>query len=509
MSRLRQYFANRYSSSEATNSEFENIVRYLNAAELGNLTIAELMDKIFTSDGILDIGYQFRFNAATGLEYMTDPVAGNWTLIASADDLRGAQGVNIGNVEAPLFSNRVDITATAAQTVYPYTASASSTGGSNVMVWINGVLQNTSTYTYSSGANTVTLVSGQTAGTLVTIATIRTSPSTAYRRVDLVATASQVVFPFPFTSTEEIVVYKNGILQREGGGFDYIKNSTTGTVTFTVAQTNGNIITIVCITNSALKDVAGLMLEDKYATNGLINLAKINIGAGAIAQDRIANLVSGLAGKAKITVSGTTPVGPTIGDLWVNTSYSVPQLLFYDGTRWLSSSPNGLIPLPLAANALQFIRLNSTATALEYAPFDTSGLVLLASVGAANGVAPLNSSGKVPSANIPDFAQRAPVIGRIPGAIGNVSYVVGHINGNIHTFDSITVKLTSGTATVQLQVGGVNIGSTIAASATTAKLAITATARDATAAPQDVVLVVTGGATPVDLTYNIGNSITG
>lgn len=509
MSRLRQYFANRYSSAEATNSEFENIIRYLNSAEIGNLTLGELLDKLFDDAGNLNIGLQFRFNPATGIEVMTDPTSQNWDLIVGADEIRGASGLNVGTIEAPLFSNRQDFTSTTGQTVFSYTMSSATSGNSSVMVWVNGALQAQTSYAYNDTTKQVTLGTAPANGSLVSIATIRTSPATAYRRADLVASSGQVTFPFPFADTEEIVVYRNGILQREGGGYDYIKSSTTGTITMTTSQTAGNIITIICITNSAIKDVAGLMLEDKYASAGLILLDKINIADGAIAQAKISGLVTALASRAKISVSSTAPTGPLQGDLWVNTSYAVPTLLFYDGVRWLNSSPNGMIPLPLPANALQFVRLNSTATALEYAPFDTSGLVATNQVGAANGVCALNAQGKVPSSSVPEFAQRSPITGRIAGSIANQTYVVGHINGTVHAFDSITCKLTSGTCTVQLQVGGNNVGSTIAVTSTTTKLAITPTTIDSTTAPRDVSLVVTGGATPVDLTYHIGNTITG
>ncbi len=509
MSRLRQYFANRYASAEATNSEFENIIRYLNTAEIGNYTLAELLEKLFDTDGNVDVGLGLRFNPATGIEFMTDASTENWELLVATDDIRGAAGTNVGTIEAPLFSNMQEFTAGAGQTTYDYTAPASSSGLSSVLVWVNGLLQKAADYVYSSGTNTLTFNLAPSTGARVTIATIRTSPATAYRRSDQTAAAAQVVFPFSFLETEEIAVYRNGILQREGGSYDYIKSSTTGTVTMTTAQTAGNVITIICISNNAIKDVAGLMLEDKYALNGLIKLSAINIPDGSLTQAKISGLVSALSTKAKITVSSTAPTSPGTGDLWVNTSYAVPTLLFYDGVRWLNSSPNGMIPLPLAANALQFVRLNSTATALEYAPFDTSGLVATTQVGAANGVCALNASGKVPSSAVPDFAQRAPIIGRIAGSIANQTYVVGHINGSIHAFDSITCKLTSGTCTVQLQVGGVNVGSTLAVTATTAKLAITTTSVDSTTAPKDVAIVVTGGATPVDLTYNIGNAVTG
>jgi hypothetical protein len=506
MSRLRQYFANRYSSSEATNSEFENVIRYLNTAELGNRTLAELMEKIFDSNGDVNLGIEFRFNPSTGLEFRLDSNEPEWTLLAATESIRGTSGSNVGTIESPLFSNRVDFTSTASQTVFPYVTSATDAA---VMVWINGVLQATAAYTYSSAAGTVTLASPVSAGQLVSLATIRTNPATAYRRADLTASESQVTFPFPHTDTEDLVVYRNGILQREGGGFDYIRSPATSTVTMTSSQTAGNVISIICITNNAIRDVAGIMLEDEYAVNGLIRLDRINISANAIGQDKVNGLVDDLSARAKITVSGSSPLSPGQGDLWVNTSFSVPTLLFYDGVRWLNSSPNGLIPLPLPANVLQFLRLNSTATALEYAPFDTSGLVLLSSVGAANGVAALNANGKLQSGAVPEFAMRSPIIGRIGGAVANGTYVIGHISGSIHVFDGIVAKLTSGSATLQLQVGGVNVGSTLAATSASTRLPITASTQDATAAVRDVAIVVTGATSPVDLTYNVSNYISG
>lgn len=505
MARLRQYFGNRYASAEATNAEFENIVRYINTAELGNLTIGELLAKLFDASGELNLGLDFRFDPATGLEVKLDPKLDEWTLVASSSDLRGADGINVGSVESPLLSNRVDAVATAGQTVFPYTMTS---GAATLMVWVNGALVNPAEYTHSTVSNTLTFGTGRGAGNLVTIASIRTSPSTAYRRVDLTAAAGQVTFPFPHAETEELIVFRNGIFQREGGGFDYVKSPGTGTVTMTTSQVAGTVITIVCITNSLIRDVAGLMLEDKYATNGMIRLDKVAIADGAIPMAKVAALVSTLSTKANITVSGSQPASAVNGDFWINTSAAVPALLFYDGVRWLSASPNGLVPLPQTANALQFLRLNSTATALEYAPIDTSALVRLNTVGLANGVAPLNSSGRLPTTHFPEFSLKAPIIGRVAGSIANSTIPVGLLSGSKHTFQGIAVRTTSGTCTVQLQVGGVNVGSTLAVTATATRLAISNIVSDATATPRDVSLVVTAGATPVDLFYCIDNTIT-
>jgi hypothetical protein len=505
MSRLRQYYANRYTSSEATNAEFENLMRYINAAELGNLTIGELMAKLFDANGDLSLGLDFRYDPSTGIEFLSDPDSENWELLVAAEDLRGAPGLNIGNVESPLLSNRVDITAGVAQTVYPYTMTS---GAATVMVWVNGVLQAASAVTVNTIANTVTLAVAPATSATVTISSIRTSPSTAYRRVDLVAAAGQVTFPFAHTANEELIVFRNGIFQREGGGYDYIKSPTTATVTMTTSQTAGAIITIICITNALIRDVAGIMLEDRYATNGFLRLDRIAIADDAITQNKISGLVTALAGKAKMTVAATAPGGAAYGDLWINTSTAVPSLLFYDSIRWLSASPNGLVPLPQAANALQFLRLNSTATALEYSSFDTTGLVPTSQIGLANGVAPLNSSGKLPSTVLPDYSLKSPIIGKVAGSITNSTVVVAILEGAAHTITGFTAKLDAGTATLQLAVGGVNVGSTLACSTTTTKLAITSIVKDASVTPLDVSIVITGASSASGLTFHVANSIT-
>ena len=47
MARIRQQFPQNYGSSGNINTEFENLFRYLNAAELGDNTLGELLQTIF------------------------------------------------------------------------------------------------------------------------------------------------------------------------------------------------------------------------------------------------------------------------------------------------------------------------------------------------------------------------------------------------------------------------------------------------------------------------------
>lgn len=504
--RLRQYLANRYTSSESINAEFENVIRYLNAAELGNLTLSELLLKIFDEDGGVVFGVSFRYNPATGIEVKTDPDSDEWQLLVTVDDIRGPAGESVGSIEGPLFFNRQDVTATSGQTIFAYTIVSEA---ADVLVWRNGVLQGSATYTYNRSTNQVTLASGVTAGDLITLTSIRTNPATAYRRTDMTAAAGQVTFPFPFSETEELAVFRNGIFQREGGGYDFIKNATTDTITMTVPQSSGTLITVMCITNAAVRDVAGIMLEDRYTDGGgMIRLDRVSIPDGSLPQARVSGLVTALALRPKLTYGPTAPASPSPGDFWCNTSTAVPSMNFYDGARWLNVSPNGLVPIPLAANALQYLRLNSTATGLEYASIDLSGVIPTSSRGAANGVAPLDAGGLLPAGVIPQWAARSPIIGGIKGSITNGTYYVGVIE-DLHQFDGLTASLSAGSATLQLQVAGSSVGSSLAVTTTPTRLAITPTTKDATSTPMNVTLVVSGASAASDLSFNIGGMIVG
>ena len=504
MARLRQYFASRYGSQEATSSEFENVIRYLNAAELGNQTIAELMTKLFDDNGDLNLNIGFEFDPATGLQFRLDS-ASEWVQIATAEELRGAAGVNMGTIEAPLFGNKQIITSTTAQTVFPYTISSTA---ADILVWVNGVLQDTSVYTFSSGAGTVTFGVAPVTSSQVTIATIRSNPSASFLRADLTASTSQVSFPFPLTEFDEIIVFRNGIMQREGGGFDYIKSWQSGIITMTTAQTAGTVITIIRISNENIREVAGLMLEDAYCTNGLIRLDKVAIADAALPSAKVNGLDAALATRPSITVAATTPVTPDAGNLWVNTAGSVPFMLFYDGVRWINASPNGLIPSPDVVNSLQFLRLNATATSLEYTDVDLSSVLGVAARGAANGVAPLDSSGLIPSSVIPSWASRSPVTGVRPGSIVNGTISVGLIEDQ-YTVDGITLALSAGSATVQLSIGGSLVGSTVAVTTTPTRLAIGNISVDGSATPKVVSLVISGATGATDLAYNIGMLLVG
>ncbi len=69
MARLRQQHPQNYTSSGNISVEFENLVRYLNAAEIGNKTIAELLDSLFDDEGNLQGSLEMRYDPSIGLQF--------------------------------------------------------------------------------------------------------------------------------------------------------------------------------------------------------------------------------------------------------------------------------------------------------------------------------------------------------------------------------------------------------------------------------------------------------
>lgn len=502
---IRQYNANRYQSSQAVQDEFENLIRYIAAAELGGKTLKELLGQVFDDEGDIDLSLKFRYDAIKGLEVAVGEDSDEWTTVVAADDIRGAPGVSLGTIDGPVFFNRVDLVATEGQVSFPYFIASDT---ADVVIYVNGILQAETSYSYSSVTNTVTTADPQSAGTKVTIYSIRNNGSSTYRRTDFLAGASQVVFPFPHTAEETVQVYRNGILQREGASFDFIQSAETGTITMTTAQPANTLISAVVVQNDAIRDVLGLMLEDRYATDGLIRFDRIAISDGQIATEKVAGLVASLALKGDTYVAPAAPTGARAGSMWINTSRPVPQLLFYDGTRWLDPSPEGLLPVPTSADALRFLRLNSTATAFELVTLDFSGLVATSLLGASGGVAQLDGSGTVPVAQTPLITRRRSISGKLEGAIANGTKVVGVLGGQRYMVDAATYVLEAGSATVQLRIGGTDYGLAVAVGTVPVTQQWAGVVADAIAAGLAVSLVITLAAGASGLSWNVQSTIT-
>ncbi len=470
MARLRQQHPQDYGSSGKIHTDIENIVRYLNSAELGNKTVSELLQTLFNTDGVFDGPIEMRLNSTSGIEYRIGEYRNaedGWNLIANIDDIRGPSGQNLGLIEGPLFFNRQDVVISINGTTtlsYDFTPETE-----DIMVYKNGLLLRgtgvSPDYTYNSGTDTITLAVAVNIGTVINILSIRAGAVSNYRRYDYTAPSTVAVVPFAHTDEERLLVYKNGILQREGASYDYVKSAATDTITFLTPLVVNDVATIVTVENQAQTAVAGLMMEDEYTDgNGYINYAKLSIANNQIPQSKVTNLSTDLASKAKISISSTPPVSPVSGDLWVDTSLTPVVLKFYQGTEWLAASPDKTVPSFSSSNANQYLRVNGTGTVLEYGNIDFSSLVPKTYMGAANGVASLDSSGKIPTGQLPQIFSVATMNGYQAGAISNTTYRIGTIYKQKIRIDGISAVLSSGTCTIQLAVDGVVVGSTYAVS---------------------------------------------
>jgi hypothetical protein len=323
MARIRQQYPQNYSTSGNISTEFENLIRYLNAAELGNNTIAELLEKLFDTDGIWDGPVEFRNDVSLGLQYRIGEYTlaeEGWTTLASAASLRGADGRDVGEIGAPIFFGRVDVVATAGQTLFDYAFAPTD----DLLVFKDGVLQREgSTYDYIKSATggtaltgAVTFTAGLTTSNTVTITKVRTTAVSNYNRQDTVITAAHLAasnqIGFVFEATTVLHVYRNGILQKEGGTDDYLTNATINVVQFNSGSISLNdLVSIVTVESTANQAVTGLMLEEDFADSatGLIAYNKLSIAANDIPQSKVSGLTTDIAAAAKLTVSTTTPSG--------------------------------------------------------------------------------------------------------------------------------------------------------------------------------------------------------
>ena len=505
MARLRQQHPQNYVSSGNIHADIENLVRYINAAELGDKTVGELFTQLFNEKGEFDGPIEMRLNTEAGLEYRvgeyTDVETG-WQVLADISDIRGPAGQNLGTIEGPLFFNRQDtVIASDGVTEISYSFS---TDTEDILLLKNGVLLRgtglSPDYTYDESTDTITLASAVNTGDDVAVISIRAGAVTNYRRLDYIASGTVAVVPFVHTDQERILVYKNGILQREGAVYDYVQSAATDTITFLTPLNNADVASILTVENQAQTNVAGLMLEDEYAVNGLIDFAKISVSDDQIPQAKVSQLASTLGEKAKISVASTTPSTPTSGDLWLDTSV-VPNILkFYQGTQWLSASPDNALPTFATSNAGQYVRVNGTGTLLEYGDIDFSALVPKTFMGAANGVASLDSDANIPTSQLPEIYSVNTMDRFVDGTIANETYRVRSIYKQRVRIDGVSAVLSSGTCTIQLAVDGTAIGTTYAVSATRINQDISPVIEiDGTTAGRRIEVIVTSNSSGNDL----------
>lgn len=406
--RLRQILTQQYGSNTNINAEFENLIRYLNSAELGGKTLAELLAQLFDEDGDVAGLVELRKNSDGSIEYRSGTYADDtsgWTSLASLTELRGEAGLSVGEVGQPIFYGRQDTVATASQTAFDY----AHTSSDEVIVYANGVLQREgASYDYTldpdggtSSAGVITFNAGRNADDLISAFKVRSTAISGYRRQETTLVDNQTLILFAHTEDERLQVYLDGLLLTEGASYDYVADAGSDQIVLTSAPGAGSVVTVLTVENTATQVVTGLMLEEAFVNSatGLIDLAKILIEDGAIAQAKVYGLVSDLGSKATMTISGTTPTGASQGDLWYDTTASA--LKVHNGTQFILTSPDSAVPTFAASQAGEYLRVASDGTTLEFGALDTSNFVILSQRNASNGYPGLDANGAMSIDNLP------------------------------------------------------------------------------------------------------------
>jgi hypothetical protein len=460
--RLRQVYPQNYKTSEQINTEFESVIRYLNSAEFGNKTLSELLAQIFDTDGVWDGPIELRFSASDGLQYRigayTDPDIG-WLTIAPAADLRGEAGQYLGLVPAPIFSQRYDYTVASNVKTFSYDFASTD----DVAVYKNGVLLKpvtdyTSTATVGTTIGSIN-VPGAVNGDSITAYRIRQAFTNQYRRSDTLTTGFQSNFGFDFdTLIDEVQVYKNGVLQRFGGSYDYILDDTNNIVTFNASVPSGNNVTILAVRRTDQTLVTGIMMEDNYVdpTTGKIPWAKVAVASSEITSDRVNGLSALITSAARITVSSSQPSSPAAGNLWLDTSTNPNRLKFYSGTAWLQTSPETLLATPSSGDAGKVVAVDALGQSLIYRNVDLSSVIPVSQKAAASGVATLDANGRLPSTQLPEVIGKATLYTKVSGALTTgTNYVVTRAFLQKFRIVGVAMRLSTGTCTGEFTVNGV------------------------------------------------------
>lgn len=490
MAGIRQTAAFEYASSDKVQTEFENVIRYLQQAEVGGKTLGEVIDNLTDDNGNLNSNVEFKLDSSAGLQYRVGET-GDFTTIAALSELRGEAGQNVGDIGAPIFNGRQDyiigttlrasdgVAYPSGTTVLEYNHTADDT----IVVFRNGLLRvegDTNDYVTSAANNTVTFSDALTTtdnsgdAETVTIYKIRATAITSFQRTDFEVASNQSIFPFVMDDTTEIQVYQGGILQREGGGNDYVRDNNANTVTMNEQLTPGDLLSIITVENTANQVVAGLMLEQVFTNtqSGKILFSKLEIADNAIAQAKVNGLTTSLAGKAglsDVTAGGTAlSAGPT-NTFYLEDVSGSPRLRFkVSETQNVDINPAVDIPSPSSANSGKFIRV-SAAGAYELSALTDvlSGYITTAQKDAANGVPSLDSNLLINIDRIPSFSvlQQYPLlimdkeIGTAASPVTDATdYRIKRISGARVRINKVYAVVAdgSGTLSLDIKVGGVS-----------------------------------------------------
>lgn len=497
MARIQQQNPNNYRSSALIHTDFENLIRYLVSSERGNKSLPEMMRLIFDEEGAVTIDVALQYSA-DGIQWRLG-ADGDWQTLATVAELRGEPGRDVGTVPLPVITQRSDITATAAQTVFPYAHSESDF----LFVFKNGLLlKPTTDYTSAHAADTVTLTAGASLNDIVTIYKLRGESGVEGSRTDtVVVAASQSVFAvsFPDTSYQE-QVYLNGVLLAETT--DYIISEAQSTITLTSTAVTDDVVTTIFLQATDETTVTGFMLEGVYTdpATGLIPYAKLSIADAAIPQAKVNGLVAKLATVADTYVGSSTPASPTSGDLWLDTSLTPSNLKMYDGVEFFSVQPTSSLPAIKTSDANYIVSVNSSGSGLIYKPLDFSSLVYRTERAAAGGVATLDGNGLLEESQRPLVRTRDIINFKNAGATADGNYHIRRAFGEKFRIIASTALTSSGTCDYRLSVSGVGIGSTYSVSSVASdQIYGTVIEVDAQTVSKAIGLIVSSSAAAADL----------
>ena len=237
------------------------------------------------------------------------------------------------------------------------------------------------------------------------------------------------------------------------------------TVQFNTGVTAGNTISIITVENTSVQAVTGLMFEEDFAhTDKWAVEVRQNCYCGfrysTSKGQRTCDWSSGKGETNRFTYhSNRHSNRRPMARHWSGSN----QLKFYDGTQWLRTSPDSSLPTFSTGNAGQFVKVNGTGTALEYAGLDLSSVIALSQKGAANGVAALDSNGRLPTAQLPANLSTSSMY-HIEATASNQTYVMQRIYKQNIRIEAISVMTSSGTCNVKININGTDYGDIYAAS---------------------------------------------
>ncbi len=454
MARIKQLYLDNYRTSSEISDEFRNLVTYLNGAEVGNETLAELMSKLFDDDGQLKGLIELRLDTENGLQYRVGNDA-TWTTVVQLSDIRGPSGVDVGTLSEPIFKEPFFPDILDGQTELDFIHNE----GDIVLVYKNGLLLSPDDdYTTSYINDTVTLLTPLITSDTIGLELLRSSQLNGFSRVDFDTLSTQSAFPVEFSEADRLMVYLNGQFQREGAAYDYIASPATSQLTTTSPIPAGQRLTVLKISNT-IQQVGGLMMQDRYCSleTGLILQNNIEFTDDGLPAEKVTGLAPFLADGLTLEVGASEPSPPDERTIWLDTSGVSAQLKYYDGLSYVIPSSETSLPSFTESNSGQVLLVHPTGTRLQWGDLDLSGFIQTNSKGASNGVASLDSLGRLPESQLPVQIARQSVQYDFEDGVGIVdgTYPINRFLKQKVSIDGIYLFPTGGTADVSLTVNDV------------------------------------------------------